>query len=285
MQQSGGGQSLKLAAYDGGPVGDYESADGGASWKYISPRAVFGRVYGTFTTAGSTYAVTRNYVQYVRLALQAGSQSHARIDSSIPLRNTPELLSGYWRTDFDRNPATTNANGDASSDWAVTGGGTFDTTKLNAGIWTATGGIETRPLSDFTTTTTLEARCRNTSVGGNGAVVAIYADREGGKYAPLLVYLQKQSDGSQTLTLNGRTSDATTQQLFSRTGLSSGFVRFRVTIVPQSDIVNLAINDEDQGTFTYPRYAPTSTSDRYLTVSTDTSSSEFDYVELRSGIN
>jgi hypothetical protein len=122
-------------------------------------------------------------------------------------------------------------------------------------------------------------------VGGNGAVVAIYADRQVGSYAPILVYLQKQSDGSQTLTLYGRTSDTVTKQLFSRSRLSSGFVRFRVTIVPQSDIVNLQINDEDQGTFTYPTYAPSSTADRYLTISTDTSASDFDYVELRSGTN
>ena len=84
------------------------------------------------------------------------------------------------------------------------------------------------------------------------AVVAIYADRQNGIYGPILVYVQKQSDGTQTLTLNGKTSDTVTKQLFSRSRLSSGFVRFRVTIVPQSDVVNLQINDEDQGTFTYP---------------------------------
>ena len=31
--------------------------------------------------------------------------------------------------------------------------------------------LETRPLSDFTNITTVEARCRNTTVGGNGAVL------------------------------------------------------------------------------------------------------------------
>lgn len=284
--------SARLRVTDSAPTGVYESEDAGASWQAMSTRGMFGRIYGTFSSPGTSYNVTRNYVQYVRIGLQAGSQSHARIDSSIPLRNTPELLAGYWRTDFDRNPATTNINGDTSSDWAVTGGGTFDTTKLlnpntslPDGIWRATGAIETRPLNNFTTTTTVEARFRNTSVGGNGAVMAIYADRQNSTYGPILVYLQKQSDGSQTLTLNGRTSDTVTKSLFSRTGLSSGFVRVRLTIVPANDLINLTINDEDQGTFNYPRYAPTSASDAYLMVSTDTSSSEFDYVELRSGVN
>jgi hypothetical protein len=201
------------------------------------------------------------------------------------MRNSPELLANYWRTDFDSNPATTDANSDSTADWAVTGGGNFDTTMLVNGIWTATGAIETRPLSDFATTTTVEVRCRNTSVGGNGAVVLINADRLGGTYAPLLVYVQKQSDGSQTLTLNGRTSDTATKQLYSRSKLSSGFVRFRLTILPTSNVVNVQINDEDQGTFTYPTYAPVSTTDRYVKLNADTSSAEFDYVDVRSGIN
>jgi len=285
LQASGGGKAAKLTINDSTPTGVFESYDGGASWQYMTTRQMYGRIYGTYTTPGPSYNVTRNYVSYVRLALQSGNQSSARVDASIPMRNSPELLATYWRTDFDRNPATTNSNGDSAADWAVTGGGTFDTTKLSNGIWTATGAIETRPLNDFITTTTVEARCRNTTVGGNGAVVAIYADRQSGLYGPLLVYLQKQSDGSQTLTLSGKTADTVTKVLCTRSKLSSGFVRFRLTILPQNDVVNLQINDEDQGTFTYPRYVPTTTSDRYLTVYADTSAAEFDYVDVRAGIN
>lgn len=285
LQLTGTGKAFRLTVDDSVATGVTESADGGASWTYNTTRQVFGRVYGTYSTPGPSYNVTRNYVSYVRLGLQAGNQSHARIDTSIPLRNAPELLANYWRTDFDRDPTTTNINGDTASDWAVTGGTAFDTTKLTNGIWSATGAIETRPLSDFTTTTIVEARCRNTSVGGNGTVVAAFVDRQGGTYAPLLVYLQKQSDGSQTLNLYGRTSDTVTKLLFTRPRLASGYVRFRLTVLPANDVVNLTINDEDQGTFTYPSYAPTSSSDRYVTVYSDTSTSDFDYVEVRSGIN
>jgi hypothetical protein len=131
----------------------------------------------------------------------------------------------------------------------------------------------------------VEVRCRNTSVGGNGAVILINADRAAGVYAPLLVYLQKQSDGSQTLTLNGKTSDTSTSQLFTCPKLSSGFVRIRLTILPTNNLVNLQINDEDEGTFTYPTYAPTAATDGYLKLYADTSSAEFDYAELRSAIN
>jgi hypothetical protein len=217
--------------------------------------------------------------------LQSGDLSHSRVDASIPLRNQPELLDTYWRTDFDRDPATTNANADAAADWAVAGGGTFDTTKLLNGIWTTSGAIETRPLHDFTTTTTVEVRCRNISFAGIGAVTAIYADRQGGQYAPLLVYVKKQPDGTQTLFLLGKTADATYKQLFTRSQLPSDFVRFRMTILPANDVVNLHVNDEDQGTFTYPKYAPTSTADRYLTVYAAPNTAEFDYVDVRVGAN
>jgi hypothetical protein len=141
--------------------------------------------------------------------------------------------------------------------------------------------LQTRPLSDFTTTTTVEVRCRNTSLGGNGAVLQIYADRQGGQYAPLLVHVQRQSDGTQKLTLLGRTSDSAATTLCGRDRLTSDFVRYRLTILPANNLVNLRINDEDQGTFTYPTYAPSSTNDRYATVFANTSTAEFDYVDVR----
>jgi hypothetical protein len=266
---------------DSAAGGFLESTDAGASWQYMTTRQINWRIRGTYLTPGTTYNVTRNSVTHVLITLQSGGVSHGRIDASVPLINAPELLSAYWRTDFDRNPTTTNGNGDSVADWTLAGGGSFDTATLISGVWYANGAIETRPLHDFTQTTIVDVSCRNSSTGGNGAVVRINADRQGGLYAPLLVYLQRQSDGSQTLTLNGKTSDAATKQLFSRTRLSDGFVRVRLIIVPQYDVVNIAINDEDQGTYTYPTYAPATSTDRYLTLYGDTSQAEFDYVDLR----
>ena len=76
-----------------------------------------------------------------------------------------------------------------------------------------------------------------------------------------------------------------TKQLFAVHRLSTEFVRFRLTVVPQSDVVNLQINDEDQGTFTYPVYARHLDRPTVMTISADTSSAEFDYVDVRSGTN
>jgi hypothetical protein len=285
-QLSGIGSAARIPYADSTGTGVTESTDAGASWQSMSTRQVYARFYGNYTTPGSTYNVVRNYVSHIRIALQTGSQGFSRIDASAPLRNNPELLSGYWRTEFDRDPTSTNVNGDTVADWAVTGNTAFDTTKLANGIWTAVGdAIETRPLADFTTTTTVEVRCRNTSTGGNGAVLRINADRQGGQYAPILVYLKRQADGTQTLILNGKPSDMATKQLCTRTNLPGGFVRFQLSILPANNVVNLQINGEDQGTFAYPTYVPSSSTDRYLTLSANVSTAEFDYVDCRVGTN
>jgi hypothetical protein len=89
-----------------------------------------------------------------------------------------------------------------------------------------------------------------------------------------------QADGTQTLTLLGKTSDSNSLTLFTYPRLSNDFVSFRLTIVPHLDLVNLHINDEDQGSYAYPVYAP-STSDRYVTLYADASLAEFDYADVR----
>lgn len=280
-----GAAAARVRVNDSLPTGVLESNDSGGSWQYNSTRQLYGQIYGTYTTPGPTYNVTRNHVTDVQLVLQSGEKSHARIDAAIPLLNRPELLSAYWRADFDRNPTTTNANGDSSADWVVTGGGSFNPAAIINGIWYAAGALETRPLNDFTTTTIVDVRCRNTTVGGNGAVICVNADRQGGQYAPLLVYVQRQSDDTQTLTLHGRTSDSTTNQLFTRPQLTDAFIRVRLMILPQNNLVNLQINGEDQGTYTYSTYAPSSSTDRFVTLYGDSSLAEFDYVDVRVATN
>jgi hypothetical protein len=271
--------SLSLKTNSGARTA-FRSSDLSASWSLYPDRQVFCTLYGTYSAPGASYNVTRNHVSHVRVLLQTGEAAHSRIDAGIPLDNLPELLSAYWRADFDLNPTTTDGNGDSVADWAQTSG-TFDPLTLASGVWSPSNALETRPLYDFTGVTTVEASCQNTTVGGNGAVLQINADRQGGQYAPLLVYLQLQADGTQTLTLNGKSSDSNTTQLFTRQRLLSEPIRFQLTIVPQNNVVNLRINGEDQGTYAYPTYTPSSSSNRFLTLYEDVSQAEFDHVEVR----
>ena len=139
--------------------------------------------------------------------------------------------------------------------------------------------METRPLNDFATTTIVETRCRNSSVG-HGAVVNINADRSGGLNATITTYLERQSDGTQTLTLVTWPTSSTIKTLCTSTRLSSDYVRLRLIIDTQHNVVNLHINDEDQGAFAYSTYAP-STNDRFLSAFEFTSGADFDYIEVR----
>ena len=81
---------------------------------YKTDAQMFGRLYGTYTTPGSTYNVTRNYVSQRRH--RAAIRQPKRTPGSMPAFRCeicPSCLTTYWRTDFDRNPTTTNGNGDA----------------------------------------------------------------------------------------------------------------------------------------------------------------------------
>jgi hypothetical protein len=280
--------------YNNNAVGNVSvSSDIGASWQYntftdsgtvMTPIQVFYRVYGTFTSQGTTTNITRNYAKELSVLLQTSGATHSRVDVSVPLENTPELLSAYWRTDFDSNPTALDCTRDGTLDWKTSNNSTFDTSTLVGGVWRANGTLQSQPVNNFTNVTTVEARCRNTSVGGNGAVVQIGADWAGGLHAPLFFRLQLQSDGTQMLTLYNKSNDTTNVSLFQRTRLPSGFQKVRMTILPTSNVVNLLINDEDQGTFAYTSYAP-SADDRYVAMSNDVSNAEFDYVEVRVGEN
>jgi hypothetical protein len=256
------------------------SIDAGANWSFSTTDRVFYRLYGTYTSRATPVSVTRNFVSRVGVALQSGSAALSRIDTSIPLLNRPELLSAYWRADFDSNPTTLDLTRDGTDDWTMSGGVGFNNGTLVGGVWQSNGSLESRPKNNFTAVTTLEVRCRNTSVGGNGAELRIQVDRQGGLHAPLIVRVQRQADGSQTLTLCRKSNDATEVTLLERTKLTSDFVRYRLTILPANNIVNLAINDYDEGSFVYSTYAP-SGDDRFLTFCANTSTAEYDYVELR----
>lgn len=257
-----------------------QSIDAGATWTYTAAARVFYRVYGTYNTPGTTVNVTRNYVSRVNVSLQSGDAANSRIDGSVPLINRPELLSAYWRADFDADPTTIDMTRDGTNDWTMAGGASFNNGSLVAGMWQSNGSLESRPKNNFTNVTIVEARCRNTGVGGNGAELKIQVDRQAGSHAPLVVRVQRQADGFQTLTLCAKSSDATEVKLCERKNLTNDFVRYRLTILPANNLVNLSINDQDEGTYSYSTYAPTG-DDRFLTFCASTSTAEYDYVEMR----
>jgi hypothetical protein len=250
-------------------------------------RQMFYRLYGTYTTPGPTYDVTRKYLSNVAVRLQTSAQSHSRVDAGLSLTNLPELLSAYWRTDFDTDPTVSDVNGDGAADWQaavadeVAGSVPYDSDTLVGGLWMVGGKLQTQPMNDFANPTTINVRFRNTSsVGGNGAVVKINADWGNVLYAPLTAKVRMEPDGTQTFSLVGKSNDTTDVVLLQQSNLSGDFVRCCLTILPELDLVNVRINDEDLGTFSYPTYAPLTTN-RLVAVYGDTTDAQFDYVEVR----
>lgn len=279
--------AAKLRTDTSGTSGVLESSDGGASWQYVSPKQIYYQLYGTYTTPGPTYDVTRKYLSNVAVRLQTSAQTHSRVDASIALTNLPELLSAYWHTDFDTDPTVSDVNGDGTADWQaavadeVVGSVPYDSDTLVGGLWMVGGKLQTQPMNDFANPTTINVRFRNTSsVGGNGAVVKINADWGNVLYAPLTAKVRMEPDGTQTFSLVGKSNDTTDVVLLQQSNLSDDFVRCCLTILPEHDLVNVRINDEDLGTFSYPTYAPLTTN-RLVAVYGDTTDAQFDYVEVR----
>lgn len=190
-----------------------------------------------------------------------------RIDTAVCLLNSPELLSAYWRADFDlgTDPLTIDVDGSDDFDWVQSG-----------------GEYRTNPANNFTGVTVVEARCRDTSTANDdGPEMRINADRQAGTWGSIAVKVELQNDGSQMLTLVQGAADTVLQVVDN---LSAEPVCFRVTINPTTNAIVLEVNNEDIGSiygqsYSYIPYAATG-SRRFVAINDD-ATAEFDYVEVR----
>ena len=132
-----------------------------ANWSYYDSLALLHDIRGKYMSPGATQTATRRYVPTVRIALQAGGDSQARVDSTARPVNAPEALSAVWESEFNTDPTTLDMNGDGLGDWAPATG-TFDPAGVSGGIWNATSNLVTAPDNDFTQLTTVELRFRCT---------------------------------------------------------------------------------------------------------------------------
>ncbi len=285
----GGNEVFEVFSYDAAAGTVLVSVDAGASWSpWDPPQQAHVRLYGTYATPGPDVTFTRNRLTDVQVTLRPGSLAYSRLETSIPLINQPEVLAAYWRADFDHDPTTDDVNGDETADWTaadtdsseVASPAAFDSDTLVSGVWYASGKLATQPENDFTTTTIAEVRCRDTVAGGSGAVMVLNGDCSASYCTPLVLRVQLNTDGTQTLSLSAMSNDTTAVPLCQLDGLPSDFIRCRLTILPNDNLVNLQVNDQDQGTYAYQAYAD-SGNDRVVSLYGDTSEAEFDYAEVR----
>ena len=264
------------------------------------------------TVNGRTWVIAKNVVDYgvvlepplipgqrfsrALVRLQTGAAAHSRVEAAIPLIARPQMVAAYWRADFDQDPTMIDVDGGGETDgdsalepdWVASGGATFGNPQMQNGAWLANGALATSPDNDFTDITVVEARCKNMAASGAVEVLRINADRQGGTYAPLIVRMQLQPDGSQTLTLLGKpTSASPGVALTADAGsilatsvvenLPDDYVRFQLTIVPAQNKVILHVNDVILGTFAYYIHPPTST-EKCVTIG---GGAKFDYIDVR----
>jgi hypothetical protein len=279
FQHDGGGDaSGKLRYEDDFSSGLFRSEDDGASWIPRAPEGLFHYVYGTYSTPGPPQTATRYYVTDVGITLRAGDEPTSRVVTAVQTLNTPELLSGLWEAYFDSDP-TLDHNGDGVDDWIIPSG-EFDTGSLSGGVWHVDTALANNPISDFAGLTTINVRFRDTSADKAGAVFTINADWSGSSCVALKAEIVLETDATQTLSVSQTKADMSVARFIGVTGLSNDFVELRLLIDPDLDTVNVNVDGEDKGTFTYVRITPASES-RLAMVYAAGGSAEFDYVTIR----
>lgn len=249
-------------------------------WSYNSNKSLNCQLFGKLSLSGIPKSFNSNYLTAMGISLQIHNAAPVLQTTGVTL-NHPELLSGKWELKFDQNPTGVDINGDALGDWNLRSGTTFDMASISNGVWTTTGTqLDTAPDCDFARTTIVDLRLQNTTVGGSGATFAMNALRSGSTCAPILVNLKKQADGTQTLTLSKKISDATPQTLISLTGLAAQFVDLHLIIDPVQSAVCIMVNGVERGTFAVNRFVSADTS-RRATIGASGSTAKFSYAAIR----
>ncbi|MDB5385550.1 MAG: hypothetical protein JWM11_1196 [Planctomycetaceae bacterium] len=273
-RQSG---TTSMVAQDNSGAGELS---GLSSWSYSSSKALNCQLFGKLSRSGIPNSYNSNYLTSMGIALRI-SPTASVLQTTGAALNHPELLSGKWELKFDQTPTTVDMNGDATADWVVHGGGTFNANSLVNGIWTTSGTLlDTAPGNDFAKTTIVDLRLQNTTTGGNGATFAINALRSGTTCAPILAYLKLQADGTQTLTVSKKTNDSTTQTLVNVTGLPGSAVDLHLIIDPIAAAVCIKANGVERGTFAVTRFNSSDAS-RTVTIGASGSTARFSYASIR----
>ncbi len=257
------------------------TANSGSSWTLDSSRSLNYRAYGAVSTPGPDQTITRQYVNAVRVTLQAGADATSQVTASARALNTPEVLDGYWEADFSANPTVLDVNADGVGDWVRRDGQPFNAATLSGGVWDVDNTLDSQPNCDFTALTTIDLRLRNTSTIGDPVVFTFNADWVGSNVAPLLIRLQRKADGTQTLRVYGQTDTATDVKLAQAAGLQD-FVTLRLLIDPGRISVYVRVNGTEVGTFAYYTFNAASYN-HFASLLADTTGLDVDYVRIRVG--
>jgi len=249
LAQTGGNNEVGdvLYASSGSSVpGYHEGANG--SWSYRSGRTLLHYVYGHYWTPGVTRTLTFARHHRFTLAVTLTGGAAAPLRAGCNLDNRPYADAKFWRLTFDEpDPTLTDANADGRADWAVRGGGSFNTGQVSGGVWNCNQRLDSKPDDTFTAPTVIDLRLRSTVADQEGAGFWINADwgagsSNAGIYARLV-------GGSNSQTLNFYMEIPGPDAIVKQVSLPAGMVDVRLIVDPIHDEAALFAGGVHQGTF------------------------------------
>ena len=269
-----------------GSGGRLRTTNSGATWDDHSPESMFYKIYGTYMSPGPPIPITREYLTGVDASMQIGDSGYSRIDTGVNLLNTPELLSAFWKLDFDEDPRTVDSNFDGQGDWSDQYAASFDPANLIGGIWYSPNEsgsnrhvLETEPDNGFVNPITANVRYKCTSVGGWSTTFWINADRAVNMYAPLVFKLYKPNASTHELGVGEWHHASGYRWDKYYTVANDEFIGMRVVIDPASNTYSVFINNVFMDSFAYVR--STNYSGDVARIYSDECTGEFDSFSLR----
>ncbi len=246
-----------------------------SGWSSYPDYALMAAMYGTVYTRGADETATWSYWSGVQI--DVATAEHERVSSAARLVNLPPVVTHCWQADFSSDPTEVDLWRDGS-DWVMDTGSSFSDDRLSGGVWLANQTLNSEPALACSELTTAELRFCDSSADSEGPTLRLHVDAGGGQYGYLEATLANYTPGGQTLTLRSK-SGASPVVLTSVPGLPDGFVTLRLIIDPASDIVNLAVDEQDYGTFPYSFISGTGLPNVQLVPEIGTGA-EFDHVRV-----
>lgn len=239
-------------------TGYFETRGAETKWASKSNRGVFHYVHGSYFYPGPDQTVARRFVTAVDLDLRTGTDASGAVHTAVRTVNEPEVLRAFWTIDAGENPAF-DRNGDGLADFDTTTALVMNPdlmmdTKIGSS-WTVpvVGTVLTSaPNHDFADQTTLELQFRDTNATDKqSAMVCLNLDWSGTTNAQIYAAITLEPDATQTLIVSGSSAARGATQWVKVMDLPTDLVALRLLADPARDSVNVRVNGEDRGTYTY----------------------------------
>lgn len=255
----------------------------GYDWYFRGGRSLYYRIRGTrHIVDNSTHDVSRSYSTGYNVAVKHNS-STGFAERRVRLLNTPELLSGNWRLDFDQDPTdAVDVDFDGVEDW--TAGSTALTGSSVGSQFTFADGesIESSVANDFADLISIDLKCKGESfnIAGGGASLQVPFGADSSTFGRLTMTAEVDSNGGQTATVVAADNSGG-QTIALVKNLPDEIVEFRIVVEPSSNQVAVWINEVYQGRSSVQQ--PLSAGSKKLLLSADGASATFDFLSVRVG--